>query len=225
MSKQETLEPNKFLKILERSIIILMVLGILTISYFAYQLSQKDLFGWRLNFSLNKVETNNYQSIAPTIAFKYSKIFDLDLDKDKRYGLDYVVGMKLKTDDRTGCDIRRGGPQLDMSKSVQALAEEITGPIKAKASNFQLLENSKTNIGGRPAFQLSFSFLDPIGARVRLDQIFLPEKDNYMIICGTGEYQYAFFKKDFQTFYDSINFDGKLLDQRIWWKKLMFWKK
>jgi hypothetical protein len=131
----------------------------------------------------------------------------------------------LTTDDRTGCDIRRGGPQLDLSKSNQEITNAIIGPIKDKASGFQLLENKAVSIGGRKAFQVSFSFLDPIGARVRLDQIFIPEKENYMIICGTGEYQYTFFKKDFQTFYDSINFDGQILDQRTWWQKLMFWKK
>jgi len=225
MPEQEASKPNKLLKILKTSSIIAVALAVLIAGYFAYQLSQKDLFGWRLNFSLSKVETNDYQGIAPTIAFRYPKIFDLDLDKDKKYGSAYVAGIKLTTDDRTGCDIRRDGPQLDLSKSSQALTEEITGPIKAKASNFQLLESDKASVGGRTAFRISFSFLDPIGARVRLDQIFLPEKENYMIICGTGEYQYAFFKKDFQTFYDSINFEGKILDQRSWWQKTMFWKK
>ncbi|KKR21599.1 MAG: hypothetical protein UT50_C0006G0013 [Candidatus Moranbacteria bacterium GW2011_GWA2_39_41] len=225
MTEQNEVKPNKFLKITKTIIIVLVALAFLTAGYFAYRLSQKDLFGWRLNFSLNKVETNDYQSIAPTVAFKYPKFFELDLDKDKKYGAGYVVGMKLKTDDRTGCDIRRGGPQLDLSKSVSTITEEITGPIKTKASDFQLLESGKTSVGGRPAFQVFFSFLDPIGARVRLDQIFVPEKENYMIICGTGEYQYIFFRKDFQIFYDSISFDGKILDQRTWWQKLMFWKK
>jgi len=213
MTEQSESKPNKLLKSLKTSIIMAVALAILIAGYSAYRLSQKDLFGWRLNFNLSKVEISDYQGIAPNIAFKYPKIFDLDLDKDKRYGSAYVAGIKLATDDRTGCDIRRGGPQLDMSKSNQALSDEITGPIKAKASDFQLLESSKTKVGGRPAFQVSFSFLDPIGARVRLDQIFLPEKENYMIICGTGEYQYNFFRKDFQTFYDSINFDGKILNQ------------
>jgi len=224
MTEQETPRQNKFLKSLKIMGVAFVVVAILISGYFAYRLSQKDLFGWRLNFNLNKVETNDYNGFAPTIAFKYPKIFELDLDKDKKYGSAYVAGIKLATDDRTGCDIRLGGPQLDLSKSNQELADGITGPIKSKASDFQLLENSKTSIGGRQSFKVSFSFLDPIGARVRLDQIFLPEKENYMIICGTGEYQYNFFKKDFQIFYDSINFNGNLLNQKSLWQKMMFWK-
>lgn len=225
---EEIVKPEKnrrFWKILKISALILLALIILVGGYFFYQLSQKDLFGWRLNFNLDKAETNNYQGLAPTIAFQYPKIFEIDLDKDKKYGAGYVAGIKLTTDDRTGCDIRKGGPQLDLAKNEQDLANEIIGPIKEKASGFQLLEKTKTKIGRKPAFQVSFSFLDPIGARVRLDQIFISGQENFMIICGTGEYQYSFFRKDFQIFYNSINFEGKILDQRNEWQKLMFWKK
>jgi len=226
MPEQEELKPNKFLRILKISALVFLGLAVVIAGYFAYRLSEKDLFGWRLNFSLNKVETNDYQGIAPTIAFKYPKIFEIDLDKDKKYGDSYVAGMKLKTDDRTGCDIRRNGPQLDLSKPEKELADTIATPIRDKASNFQLIEGKKTKIGGETALKIAFSFLDPIGARVRLDQIFIPKQgNNFMIICGTGEYQYDFFRKDFQTFYDSINFDGKILNQKAWWQKLIFWKK
>jgi hypothetical protein len=229
MTEQEDVKPKKFqkfLRILKISVLIILMLAVLIFGYFAYRLSQKDLLGWRLNFSLNRVETKDYQGIAPTVAFKYPRIFELDLDKDKKYGSAYVIGMKLTTDDRTGCDVRRGGPELDFTKNVSALTDEIVAPVKSKASDFRLLESQKTTIGGRDALRISFSFLDPIGARVRLDQAFVKDKNiNYFIICGTGEYQYNFFQKDFNVFYDSINFEGKILDQRTWWQKLLFWKK
>ena len=226
MEIQEEPKPKKIFRNFKIAAIILVALIILVVGYFTYFLSQKDLFGWRMNFNLNKVETSDYQGIAPTIAFKYSKIFEIDLDKDKKYGSNYIVGIKLKTDDRTGCDVRINGPQLDLSKSEKELADTIIAPIKDKASDFQLIESKKIKIGGELAFKVAFSFLDPIGARVRLDQVFIPKQgNNFMIICGTGEYQYDFFKKDFQAFYDSINFEGKILDQRTWWQKLMFWKK
>lgn len=207
MEIQESLKPKKIFKIIKITALFSLVLVVLAVGYFTYRLSNKDLFGWRLNFGLSKVETKDYKSIAPNIAFKYPTIFELDVDKDKKYGTNYVVGIKLATDNRTGCDIRRDGPQLDLSKLEKELTDEITNPIKEKASDFQLIENKKVKIGQEPAFEVSFSFLDPIGARVRLDQIFISKQSiNYMIICGTGEYQYEFFKKDFQTFYDSINF-------------------
>ncbi len=231
--QQEIKQPNKFIKILKISLIVLIALAVLLAGYFAYRLSQKDLFGWRLNFNLNKVETNTYTGFAPNIAFLYPKIFETDLDVDKKYGKGYVAGIKLKTDDRTGCDIRTNGPQLDFSQSEQVLTDTIINPIKEKASNFQLIEKGKLNIGGQKSFKVSFSFLDPIGARIRLDQIFTENQGTrFMIICGTGEYQYAFFHKDFQTFYDSINFSGKISDfeinrtwQRVLWEELTFWRK
>lgn len=200
---------SKFLKI---SAIFFLALFITAAGYFTYRLSQKDLYGWRLNFSLNKVETSDYKGISPTIAFKYPRIFEIDLDQNKKYGENYVVGIKLKTDNRTGCDIRRSGPQLDFSRSNQELEEETTGPIKSKTTDFKLLESGKKNIGDHQAYFISFSFMDPIGARVRLDQFFLSGEENFMLICGTGEYQYAFFQKDFRTFYDSINFNDKSIE-------------
>ncbi len=233
--EQEEIKPNKFqkiLKILKRSVIVLIVLAVLIVGYFAYLLSQKDLFGWRLNFNLSKVETGTYTSFAPNIAFLYPKIFEIDSDRE-RYGKGYLVGIKLKTDDRTGCDVRLGGPELDFSKNVDSLTDEIIAPVKSKASDFKLIENKKTKIGGRDALRISFSFLDPIGARIRLDQAFIKDKNTrYFIICGTGEYQYTFFQKDFNVFYDSINFEGSVSDfetNRPWYrtlaKELFFWRK
>ncbi|HAI74380.1 MAG TPA: hypothetical protein DCS28_04300 [Candidatus Moranbacteria bacterium] len=235
MIEQQEIKPNKFqklFKILKIGVVVLIILAVLITGYFAYRLSQKDLFGWRLNFNLSKVETGTYTSFAPNIAFLYPKIFEIDSNRE-RYGKGYLVGIKLKTDDRTGCDVRLGGPELDFSKNVNDLTDEIVSPIKNKASDFKLIENKKTKIGGRDALRISFSFLDPIGARIRLDQAFIKDKSaRYFIICGTGEYQYDFFRKDFNVFYDSINFEGNISDfetNRSWYRALLeelfFWRK
>lgn len=235
--QKETLKPKKFqkfLKILKISLLILLALIMVVAGYFAYRLSKEDLFGWRLNFSLSKVGTKDYVGFAPTIAFRYPETFEIDIDPDNKFGKTYLAGMKLKTDDRTGCDLRTNGPELDFSKSADELAQEIVGPIREKASDMKVLEKTKITIGGQKAFKISFSFLDPIGARIRLDQIFTKGKDNtrYMIICGAGEYQFSFFQKDFNIFYDSINFEGKISDFEInqpWYrvlqKYLIFWHK
>lgn len=214
---------RKLLKILKIAIIILIALAIFVVGYFAYLLSREDLFGWRLNFSLSKVKTKDYQSFGPTIAFRYPSIFDLDLDSNKRYGKDYLVGIKLKTDDRTGCDIRMGGPNLDFNRPVDDLAKEITGPIQEKASDFKVIEKRKISLDGQSGFRISFSFMDPIGARIRLDEVFTRGKDKtrYMIICGAGEYQFGFFEKDFEVFYDSITFEGKLIKNENSWEKIL----
>lgn len=203
LTKKEPTFSKKFLRLVIASTgLIIILLGI----YAFYNLSKKDLFGWRLNFNFTKAEIKTYKSVFPVFSFKYPKIFELDLDQDKKYGNAYISGIKLTTDSRTGCDIRRGGPKLDFSKLNQSLLDETIGPIKERTTEFRLFESEKTNIGGRQAFFISFSFLDPIGARVRLDQFFLEGQESYMIICGTGEYQYAFFEKDFQIFYNSLDF-------------------
>lgn len=234
--QQEVLKPKKFrkiIKILKISLLVLIVLAITVAIYFAYRLSKEDLFGWRLNFSLSKVGTKDYVGFAPTIAFHYPETFEIDLDSDNKFGKTYLAGMKLKTDNRTGCDLRTNGPDLDFSKSADELAREIVGPIQEKASDMKVLEKNKTTIGGQNAFKVSFSFLDPIGARIRLDQVFTKGKDGtrYMIICGAGEYQFGFFQKDFNIFYSSINFEGKISDfdknapwYQSMWRKIKLWK-
>lgn len=190
-------------------LVLIIVFG--GLGYAIYRLSQKDIAGYRLNLNFSKVETKDYTSYAPSLAFRYPTIFEIDLDKDQKYGKGYLVGIKLKTDDRTGCDVRTNGPAMDFNQTSDQLADQIVVPIREKAADLKVLEKVKFQLGGQDAFKVSFSFLDPIGARVRLDQIFAKSKDsNFMILCGTGEYQYEFFRKDFQVFYDSINFDGKL---------------
>lgn len=203
--------------------LILILLAVAAAVFSAWRLSQRDFFGWRLNFSFDKVETSDYHGFAPSLAFQYPRIFEADIDPEKKYGKDYLVGIKLKTDERTGCDIRTSGPDLDFSKSADELAEKIVGPIREKATDFRLIEKKKTKIGGRDALKVSFSFRDPIGARVRLDQVFTSNEGvRYMIICGTGEYQYAFFEKDFRLFYDSLNFKGELPGKnKKWWQEAL----
>jgi len=213
---------NRLKQILKWLSVFLILILLASASFAAYRLSREDLFGWRLNFQLNKVKSKEYSSFAPTIAFRYPEIFEIDLDPDNKFGKTYLAGIKLKTDDRTGCDLRTGGPELDFSASADELAQAIIGPIGEKASGLKVLEKKKTAIGGQDGFKVSFSFLDPIGARIRLDQLFTkgPDGQRYMIICGAGEYQYSFFQKDFQIFYDSINFKGELLKEKNDWRKI-----
>jgi len=190
-----------------RVICIFVVIFAIAIFFIVRELMTNDFLGWRLNLSLRKVETSDYQSFAPKIAFKYPKNFEIDSDPENRYGDSYLAGIKLRTDNRTGCDIRTNGTELDFSKTEDKLINNTISQIKDKASDFRLIQKQKISIGGRPAFKVSFSFLDPIGARVRLDQIFVKnDGTNYLIICGAGEYQFDFFEKDFGVVYKSVVF-------------------
>ncbi len=195
------------MKNFNKVIAIILIITVLTGSIF-YYFSQYDVFGWRFDFQIKKIETKNYKGLAPNIAFKYPVIFEIDSDNDSKYGSEYVVGIKLKTDSRTGCDIRINGPVLDYSKSVNELADTVTKEISKNAKDFRMVQKEKITVDGQDAFRVVFSFLDPIGVRVQLEQVFVVNNDvNYFIICGTGESQYDFFRKDFGAFFNSIDFD------------------
>jgi hypothetical protein len=184
------------------SILILLVVG------FLYYFSQNDIYNWRLNLQLQQVETKEYKGLAPNIAFEYSTIFEIDGDANGKYGQAYIAGIKLKTDNRTGCDIRINGPQLDFIKTENELAQEVTAEISKQAKNFKVISKEKMFIDGNEAFKITFSFKDPLGSRIMLEQVFVSNnKLNYFIICGTGEQQYDFFRKDFKSFFNSITFD------------------
>jgi hypothetical protein len=226
MPKNETLPARigRYMRLMMRRRVVLacMVVIVGMTAYSAYRVSRKDMFGWRLNWSVGRVETKTYTGLAPNIAFSYPETFEVDLNRE-RYGKNYLVGIKLKTDERTGCDVRTGGPILDFDKSSTDLIEEVVAPIREKVSGFSLLESRKTFIGGKSALRVSFSFLDPIGARVRLDHLFTEDGGvRYFMICGTGEYQYEFFRKDFDVFYDSIDFSGDMsaFEHRRSWRSL-----
>jgi len=183
---------------------IIIVGGIGCVYYF----SQNDIYNWRLNFQIQQIETEEYKGLAPNIAFKYHTIFEIDGDVEGKYGQSYVVGIKLKTDNRTGCDVRINGPHIDFTKTEYELAKEVTDEISQKTKNFTIMTKEKILIDGNQAFKISFSFRDPLGSQVMLEQIFVSSgKFDYFIVCGTGKQQYNFFRKDFNSFFNSITFD------------------
>ncbi len=189
-------------------VVIYISIVIFIIAGFLYYFSQNDILGWRFNFQVQQIETKEYKGLAPNIKFEYPTIFEIDGDVNKKYGQTYVVGIKLKTDSRTGCDMRINGPKIDFSKSVDELSKEVTKEISQNAKEFKIISKEKILIGGNEAFKISFSFRDPLGSRIRLEQVFVANDDvNYFVICGTGEQQYDFFHKDFNIFFNSISFD------------------
>jgi hypothetical protein len=181
---------------------------LLSICIVGYMLFKQNLFGWRGTLNISKIVTKNYTNYAPSFSFKYPDIFEIDSNQDAKYGKTYVVGIKLKTDNRTGCDIRLGGPEINFSSTDEQIIKEIADPIREKSKDFKLIEAKKTKFSNLDAFKFSFSFLDPIGARVRLDQVLVSSQNNrYIIICGAGEYQHSFFARDFDVFLNSLKFE------------------
>lgn len=190
---------KKLQKIFVAVFYLAVILGI--ILYFS-----NSLFGWKMNFFLDKINYKNYSHIGPDFSFKYPDYFQIDNGEGKNYGTSYLTGLKLYSDSRTGCDIRFNTAGLNFQKSDREIANALIGEISKSAKDFNLIGYNRFKIDGENAFSLEFSFTDPINSKVYLNQILTGHGNNfYMIICGTGEYQYKFFKKDFESFLDSFH--------------------
>lgn len=196
---------KKDLKKLQKISVVVFYLAIILgiILYFS-----NSLFGWRMNFFLDKVHYKNYSHIGPDFSFEYPDYFQIDSGEGKNYGTGYLTGIKLNSDSRTGCDIRLNAAGLNFQKSDEEITKALTGELSKSAKDFRLISSKRFKIDGENAFSLEFSFTDPINSRVHLNQIITGHNNNfYMIICGTGEYQYRFFERDFQSFLDSFNWE------------------
>jgi hypothetical protein len=177
---------------------LVIILGI--ISYFS-----NGLFGWKTKIFIDKVNYKEYSHIGPDFSFEYPDYFQIDDGEGKKYGNNYLTGMKLVSDSRTGCDVRLNAVGLNFQKSDEEITKALAGEISKSAQDFQLISSKRFKIDNENAFSLEFSFKDPINSRVHLNQVLTIHENNfYMIICGTGEYQYKFFEKDFQSFLNSI---------------------
>lgn len=164
-----------------------------------------NIFGWRLNIFADRIKYEKYSHIGPDFNFKYPNYFQIDDGEGKNYGDAYLTGLRLNSDSRTGCDIRLNKVGLNFQKSDQEITKALIDEISKSAKDFSFIKSERFKINGENAFSLEFSFTDPINSKVHLNQVITGNSDNfYMIICGTGKYQYKFFEKDFQSFLDSI---------------------
>lgn len=167
--------------------------------------------GWKMDFFVDKVNYKNYNHIAPDLTFEYPTYFAIDNGEGKNYGETYLAGLKLSTDPRTGCDVRLSAAGLNFQKSDTEIAKALVSEISKTAKDFKLISARRIKIDGENAFSLEFSFTDPINSRVRLNQIVTGHGGQYyMIICGTGDYQYKYFESDFQNFLDSFQWQSSL---------------
>ncbi|MFZ2154364.1 MAG: hypothetical protein WAV16_03990 [Candidatus Moraniibacteriota bacterium] len=186
-------------KITNLVILTLVCLGI--IIYFA-----GDIFGLRTNIFVEKISYKKYSHIGPNFSFKYPEYYEIDNGEEKSYGETYLTGLKLKTDSRTGCDIRSSKKGINFTKSDKEINDALSKEISKSAKDFTLLSYARIKIDGETAFSQEFIFTDPLGNRTMINQVMAGHNKNfYIFICGTGEHQYKFFKEDFQSFLNSFS--------------------
>ena len=183
---------------------VILVLG--AISFF-----KGSIFGWRTDVFFKKINYKTYSHIAPDFSFKYPDYFEIDNGEGKNYGESYLAGLKLSTDPRTGCDMRLNGAGLNFKKSDKEIEDALVSDISKNAKDFNLKKAKRIKIGGEDAFSLEFTFTDPLGSKIHIDQILTGHNGTfYSLICGTGDYQYKYFEKDFQSFTGSINWNQQI---------------
>ncbi len=181
--------------------IVAVILAILGGSY--YYLSSQ---GYILKFSLSKPEYLEYKNLSPSFGFSYPSKFVLDKDEENRFGETYLVGLKLPSDNRVGCDVRAVKGQLNLEGEIGAVAEKLAQQVSKGAEEFQVLGSEFREIGGEKAVLLEISFKGPLGETMRTDQVFAARKDNvYTLICGATEGTYEFFAEDFSYFLDTFS--------------------
>lgn len=171
----------------------------------ALGLALSKVFFWRVDVFVEKMEYQKYSHIAPDFSFSYSDQYVFDSNEGNKYGNDYLGGFRLKSDQRTGCDIRSNPVGINFKKSEQEIRDALQKEFSVKVKDFKMIDGRFSKIDGESAFVLEFSFTDPVGATLRLNQVMVSHGGaDYLLVCGTGDYQYKYLRKDFEHFFDSF---------------------
>lgn len=198
----QSLKKKKYLQKTSKAIniIVLILVALGLIVYLS-----GNIFGLRTDVFIDKISYKKYDHIGPNFSFKYPDYYEIDNGENKNYGESYLTGLKLTTDSRTGCDIRLSKKGINFKKSDQEISDALTEEISKSAKDFELKKYKRIKIDGNEAFSQEFTFTDPLGNRTRVNQVMGGnDKNFYIFICGTGEYQYKFFQKDFNDFLKSF---------------------
>jgi hypothetical protein len=60
---------------------------------------------------------------------------------------------------------------------------------------------------GRDAMEAEFTLTDPLNNTLHLKQVMVSNGgDSYLMVCGSGQSQYEFYKDDFSAFVNSFRF-------------------
>ena len=143
---------------------------------------------------------------APGYAFRYPVTY-VEESNGAKYGSDYLTGFHLPGDNRTGCDVRTSDTGLNFAKSDAAIRAALVSELSKSAQGFDLKSGGRMMIGNDPAYSLEFSFIDPMGDTMRVDQVMTTDRGNhYILICGAHDAQWKYFQDDFRTFFGSFRF-------------------
>jgi hypothetical protein len=168
--------------------------------------SNTHLLGLRMHLAVSRVQYSPYSHIGPNFNFKFPDYFVADSDEQKKYGDSYLGGFRLKGDQRTGCDVRSNPVGINFQKSDKEIHDAVIGDLSAHIKDLQEVSAVRQTIGGENAYVVGFTFTDPLNNRTRISQVITSHAgNNYVFVCGTGDYQYSFFADDFSDFLKSFS--------------------
>ena len=164
--------------------------------------SQNNLLGIRFNLGVSRIKYDAYSHIGPDFNFKFPTSFVVDNDDQHKYGDAYLGGFRLKGDQRTGCDVRLNPVGINFQKTDKEIHDAVIADLAAHIKDFKEISSQRKAIGGENAYVIDFSFSDPLGNSTRVSQAITTHGGNgYLLVCGTGNYQYDFFAQDFNDFF------------------------
>jgi len=178
--------------------VLVVILAVLGGGYY-YLCSQ----GYIAGFPFSKPEYLDYQNESPRFSFSYPSKFVLDKDKENRFGETYLVGIKLASGARVGCDVRVISGQLSLEGELEEITKSLADQISQDAEGFEVLNSSLIELGGEKGIKLEVSFAGPSGETMRADQVFAAHKEKvYTLVCGAPKNTYDSFVEDFSYFLD-----------------------
>lgn len=162
--------------------------------------------GYRIEFSVIRKQYVTYQNESPRFSFSYpSNRFVLDKDEENHFGEDYLIGIKLPSDHRVGCDVRAIEGSLSLDGELGIISSNLAKQISKGAKFFQSEGGSFTEVGGEKAVKLEITFSGPLGEIMRTDQIFTSHGNLvYTLICGSTQDTFEFFVTDFAHFFETF---------------------
>lgn len=186
-----------------QAMIGLGLLAIVVLAVFALRLSGYSL---RVGVAREDVRTYVYEK-EPRFSFRYdAKVFALDEDEAKRYGVTYAIGVKVHDDARTGCEVRVFDQKLELGddpdKAAQALSREMSGGT----SDVSTTSSFFTRISGKKALSMQLNLLGPLGDALVIHQAFIPDGDRTVaLFCGGNKSVERFYQADYDRFFDSFD--------------------
>ena len=189
---------------------IVYLLGIALVLVVGYVgISNAVASSWKLRFHM-PVEVIQYEKHSqdnPTFSFLFSKKFVYDDDQQKKYGADYLGGFHLQADQRTGCDVRLSTVGINFAKNDQEINDAISKDLSSHVKGFANYSAKRIKMDGQDAMVTEFTLTDPLSNTLHLKQVMVSKGgDSYLLVCGSGQSQYDFYKDDFSEFIGSFRF-------------------